>query len=106
MEVPQAYKTAAIVNLVSAGLSLFVSLMLLTVCWGIVPGAAAAFQAYVGWQMYQDEATPHARNAAFAGIAAGVLSCNPLPLAGSIYALLQVQEDEVKGWLETKGAAI
>lgn len=106
MEVPQAYKTAAIVNLVSAGISLFFSLMWLLACWGVVPMAIAGFQAWIGWQMYQDEPTPHARNAAIAGIAAGVLSCNVFSLAGSIFALLQVQEDDVKGWLETKGAAI
>lgn len=110
MEVPAPYKTAGIVNLVCGGVSLFVNVMVVlsTFCiafpW-LLPAAAGGYQAWIGWQMYNGEPSPAAKNAAIAGIIAGVCTFNPLSLLGSIFAFMQVGNDEVKGWLEQHGAA-
>ena len=64
MEPPQPYKTAALVNLASAGLLLLWSLPFgLLLCWGLLPAGAAVFQGWVAWRMFQDEAHPHASTA-------------------------------------------
>ncbi|MEZ4237519.1 MAG: hypothetical protein R3F59_15510 [Myxococcota bacterium] len=112
MEVPAPYKTAGLVNLVCGGFGVMVNLMwvlaMIWVCVGIlwlIPAAASGYQAYIGWQMYNGEPSPAAKNAAIAGIVAGVFGFNIVSLAGSAFAMMQVGNDEVKGWLEQHGAA-
>lgn len=110
MEVPAPYKTAGIINLVCGGLNLFINLMVVlgSFCFAfpwLLPAAAGGYQAYIGWQMYNGEPSPAAKNAAIAGIVSGLFSFNLLTLAGSAFAFMQVGNDEVKGWLEQHGAA-
>ena len=112
MEAPQQYKTAGIINLACGVFSLLTNLVwtitLIFVCIGLfwlIPAAAGGYQAFVGWQMYNGEASPQAKNASIAGIVAGVFGFNIITAAGSAYAMMQVGEDEVKGWLEQHGAA-
>jgi hypothetical protein len=112
VEVPAPYKTAGMINLVCGGLSVMVNLMyvlsMLVICVGLfwlIPAAAGAYQAYIGWQMYNGEPSPAAKNAAIAGIVSGLLTFNLLSAAGSVFAFMQVGNDEVKGWLEQHGAA-
>ena len=106
MDVPQPYKTAAVANLVGAAATLLVALPLFWLCIPVLAIAAAGFQAYIGYLMYQDEANPHAQNAAIAGIVGGVLTCNIVSLPASVYALLQIREAEVLGWLEQHGTPL
>jgi uncharacterized membrane protein HdeD (DUF308 family) len=112
VEVPAPYKTAGLVNLICGGWTvmwnLAVAVSLLVACIGVfwlIPAAAGGYQAYIGWQMYNGEPTPAAKNAAIAGIVGGLFGFNPFTAAGSIYAFMQVGNDEVKGWLEQHGAA-
>jgi hypothetical protein len=112
VEVPAPYKTAGMVNLICGAFSVFVNLMmvlsLIWVCIGVlwlIPAAAGGYQAWIGWQMYNGEPSPAAKNASIAGIVAGLFSMNILCAAGSAFAFMQVGNDEVKGWLEQHGAA-
>lgn len=112
MEVPAPYKTAGLVNLICGGLTVMVNLMwvlsLIWICIGIlwlIPAAAGGYQAYIGWQMYNGEPSPAAKNAAIAGIVGGVFGFNLISAAGSVFAMMQVGNDDVKGWLEQHGAA-
>lgn len=112
MEVPAAYKNAGLANLIGGALNAFVSfwyvLGMIWICIGIfwlVPMAASGWSAYVGWQMYNGEATPSAKNASIAGIVGALFSFNILSAAASGFAFMQLGNDEVKGWLEQHGAA-
>ncbi len=112
MEAPAPYKTAGIVNLVCGAFNLLycltMVLSLIWVCvgvWWLIPAAASGYQAFVGWQMYNGEASPASKNGTIAGIAGGLLSFNLLCAAGSAFAFMQLGNDEVKGWLEQHGAA-
>ena len=100
------------VNLICGGLTVFFNLMwIISTIWFCVglfffiPAAAGGYQAYIGWQMYNGEPSPAAKNAAIAGIIGGVLSFNIISAAGSVFAMMQVGNDDVKGWLEQHGAA-
>ena len=111
MEAPQQYKTAGIINLACGAFSLITNLMwvlaFIFVCIGVfwlIPAAAGGYQAYVGWQMYNGEASPQAKNASIAGIVAGLFGFNIITAGGSVYAMMQVNEDEVKNYLEQHGA--
>lgn len=112
MEVPANYKTAGLINLVCGGFTAFWNLMLalsmLVACIGIfwfIPAAAGGYQAWIGWQMYNGQPSAAAKNAAIAGIVGALFGFNILTAAGSAYAMMQVGNDDVKGWLEQHGAA-
>ncbi|MCB9686924.1 MAG: hypothetical protein H6735_17930 [Alphaproteobacteria bacterium] len=112
MEVPAAYKNAGLANLIGGAWNAFVAfgvvMSLIWFCVGIlwlVPMGASGYSAYVGWQMYNGEATPAAKNASIAGIIGGLLCFNPLSAIASGFAMMQLGNDEVKGWLEQHGAA-
>lgn len=112
MEVPAPYKTAGIVNLVCGAFTLITNLMwalsLLLFCVGVfwlIPAAAGGYQAWIGWQMYNGEPSPAAKNAAIAGIVGALFGINPLTALGSVFAFMQIGNDDVKGWLEQHGAA-
>jgi hypothetical protein len=112
VEVPDAYKTAGLVNLIGGALNAFFSLMsilsLIWVCvgvWWFVPLAASAYQAWIGWQMYNGEPQPAAKNASIAGIIGGLCSFNIISAAAGGFAYMQLGNDEVAGWLEQHGAA-
>jgi len=112
VEAPQPYKTAGIVNMVCGIFNLLYSasmiLSLIWVCvgaWWIIPAAASAFQIFIGFQMYQGQVSPQAKNSAIAGIAGGLMSFNILCAIGSVFAFMQVGDDEVVGWLEQNGVA-
>ncbi|MCA9492658.1 MAG: hypothetical protein KC621_22145 [Myxococcales bacterium] len=112
MEVPAAYKNAGLANLIGGGLNAFFAFWyvigFIWVCIGViwlVPMAASGYSAYVGWQMYNGEATPAAKNASIAGIVGGLFCFNILSAAASGFAFMQLGNDEVKGWLEQHGAA-
>ena len=70
----------------------------------LIPAAAGAYQAWIGWQMFNGTPTPAAKNAAIAGIVGSLFGMNILSAAGSVFALMQVGNDDVKGWLEQHGA--
>ncbi len=112
MEVPAPYKTAGICNLISGALGVMFNLMwvlsLIWVCIGVfwlIPAAAHGYQAWIGWQMYNGEPSPAAKNAAIAGIVGGIFGFNIFSIGLSGFAFMQVGTDEVKGWLEQHGAA-
>ncbi len=112
MEAPQPYKTAGIVNMICGVLNIFFSLSmimgLIWVCigiWWFIPAAASAYQTYVGWQMYNGQATNAAKNASIAGMAGAFFSGNWLLILGGAFAFMQVGNDEVAGWLEQNGVA-
>ncbi len=112
MDVPESYKTAGLINLACGAFTAFSSLMvvlsLIWICIGVfwlVPAAAGGYQAWVGWQMYNGEPTPAAKNAAIAGIVGGFLAGPVLPALGSIFVFVQLGRDDVKGWLETHGVS-
>lgn len=112
MEVPDAYKTAGLVNLIGGALNVMMSLVwvlsLIWVCIGIfwlVPLAASGYQAWIGWQMYNGEPQAAAKNASIAGIVGGLFCFNILSAACGAFAMMQVGNDEVAGWLEQHGAA-
>lgn len=111
MEVPAPYKTAGLINLICGSLTALVNLgwalSLIVVCVGLfwlIPAAAGAYQAWIGWQMFNGTPTPAAKNAAIAGIVGSLFGFNILSAAGSVFAFMQVGNDEVKGWLEQHGA--
>ena len=110
MEAPQAYKNAGIANLISGFLSVSANglmfLSLVWVCIGViwlVPLAAGFYQCYVGYQMFQGQVTPAAKNGTIAGIVAGVCAFNIFSIGGSAFAFMQLGDDEVAGWLEQNG---
>lgn len=112
MEVPAPYKTAGIVNVACGAFTLLTNLMwvlsLIWVCIGIfwlIPAAAGGYQAFIGWQMYQGQPSSAAKNAAIAGIVGALFGFNIFTVLGSAFAFMQVGNDEVKGWLESQGAA-
>lgn len=112
MEAPQPYKTAGLVNMICGAFNLLYSLgmvlSLIWVCigiWWLIPAAASGFQAFIGYQMYSGQVSPQAKNSAIAGIAGGLCSFNLLCAAGSVFAFMQVGDDEVVGWLEQNGVA-
>ena len=112
MEVPAPYKTAGMVNLVCGAFSALTNLMwvlsLIWICIGVfwlLPAAAGGYQAWIGWQMYNGEPSPAAKNAAIAGMVGGLFGFNILTAAGSAFAFMQVGNDEVKGWLEQHGVS-
>ncbi len=108
MEAPEAYKTAGLINLIAGGFNVFVGLMwFLSSCWVLVgfifliPMAANAYQAYIGLSMKNGEANPGAKNAAIAGIVGGLFCFNIFVAAASVYAFMQVNDEEVAGWIES-----
>lgn len=112
MEVPAPYKTAGIVNLACGAFTVITNLLwvlsMIWVCIGVfwlIPAAAGGYQAWIGWQMYNGQPSPAAKNAAIAGIVGGLFGFNIITAIGSGFAMMQVGNDEVKGWLEQHGAA-
>ena len=110
MEAPQNYKNAGLANLIGGGLNLMTSLMailsLIWVCIGIfwvIPAAASAYQAYVGWQMFQGQPVAAAKNGSIAGIVGGLFNFNIISVACGGFAFMQLGNDEVAGWLEQNG---
>ena len=111
MEVPAPYKTAGIVNLACGAFTALTNFLwffsLVWICIGVfwlIPMAAGGYQAWIGWQMYNGTPSPAAKNAAIAGIVGGLFGMNIFTFAGSVFAFMQVGNDEVKGWLEQNGA--
>jgi len=110
VEAPQAYKNAGIANLISGAISLLVGLIgvISTLCMGVnflLGAALGGFAAYVGWQMYQGQVSPQAKVGSIIGIVAGIANCNIFSIGLSIFALMQMQDDQVAGWLEQNGVA-
>ncbi len=108
MEAPQAYKNAGIANLISGGLTVLWSLLglLSTMCMGVtffLSAALGAFAAYIGWQMYQGQVTPQAKVGSIVGIVAGLFGCNIISIGLSAFAMMQLGDEQVAGWLEQNG---
>jgi hypothetical protein len=112
VEAPQAYKNAGIANLVGGGISLMYNgMMFLSTFWMcvgfyfLIPMAASAYAAYIGFQMYSGNVTPAAKNGTIAGIVGGIFSFNIISAAASGFAFMQLGNDEVVGWLEQNGVS-
>jgi hypothetical protein len=112
VEVPAPYKTAGICNLASGALGVlynfgfFISTIWFCVgLYFLIPLAAHGYQAWIGYQMFNGEPSPAAKNAAIAGAVGGLFSFNIIALGLSAFAFMQIGNDEVKGWLEQHGAA-
>jgi len=108
VEAPQAYKNAGIGNLAGGIITVLASLsgLLATMCFGLtffLSLAAGAFQAYVGFQMYQGQVSPQAKVGTIVGIVGAVFSCNPISLLAGGWAFMQLGDDQVAGWLEQNG---
>lgn len=111
MEVPAPYKNAGIANLAGGILNILggVSLLLSTMClgvWFLVGIGAGAYQAYIGWQMFQGQPIPNGKMGAIVGIVGALFGWNPLALLCGIGGFVLVGNDEVKGWLESNGIAV
>lgn len=107
MDTPADYKNAGICNLVAGivnvGLAGIWVLSLIWVCVGLlwlVPMAIGAWQAWVGYQMMQEQRDPNARNAALVGMVVSVVNCNLIALACSVVGWVMLDKPEVKAWLE------
>ena len=108
MEAPEAYKTAAMANLIGGGINILTSFLavisLIWFCvgiWWFIPMAASGYQVYIAMSMNKGEANPAAKNAAIAGIIGGLLSFNWISVAASGYAFMQTNDEEVAGWIES-----
>lgn len=109
MDAPEAYKNAGLANLVGgifgAMANSVIGLTFLMMCIGvfwIVPFGASLWQAYVGYQMYQGQAVGSAKMAAIAGIVSGLFGLNPIAIIAGIFAMMQVNQPDVAGWLEAR----
>ncbi len=107
MEVPAEYKNAGLGNLIGGAFGaisqLLLGLSLLIICVGVINlglAAAHAWQAYVGWQMFNGERVQNGKTAAIVGLVGSVLSFNPISLAGSGFAFMMLGKPEVQGYVE------
>ena len=112
MEAPQPYKTAGLMNLIGGVFTLMTSLMwvlsFIWVCIGVfwfVTAAMGAWQAFIGWQMYNGQVSPQAKMSTMVGIGGGLLSFNIFAIGASVFGFMQLGDDEVVGWLEQNGVA-
>jgi len=105
VEVPAEYKNAGLGNLIGGALGALASLsiLLMSFClgfWYLFFAAAHAWQAYVGWQMYNGERVPSGKTAAIVGLVCGIFGLNIFAIAGSGFAFLMLGKPEVQGYLE------
>lgn len=109
MEIPQEYKTAGILNLVSGVLNMLTAvalvLSLIWICVGVlwvVPLALGGFQAYIGFQQMNGTRTTQGKVAGICGAVAGACNFNPLPLLLGIGGFVMSNNENVTRWLEQK----
>ncbi len=105
MEVPAEYKNAGLGNLIGGALGALASLSIVvaTLCfgfWYLIFAAAHAWQAYVGWQMYNGERVPSAKTASIVGLVCGIFGFNIFAIAGSGFAFMMLGKPEAQGYLE------
>jgi hypothetical protein len=105
MDAPADYKNAGIANLAAGAIGAFysVSILLASFCFGIwylAFAGAHAWQAYVGWQMFNGARVPHGKTAAIVGAVCGLLGCNPIAIVGSAIAFVLMGKPEAQQYAE------
>lgn len=100
MDAPAPYQTAALCNLVSGGFNVFVGLVYLMACYGILVIPIGAWQIMVGLKMKNGEKDPNAKNSLIAGIVAGLITFDIIALGAAAFGFMQMGQEEVVGWLE------
>ena len=100
MDAPAPYKTAAICNLVSGGFNVFVGLVYLMMCYGILVIPIGAWQIMVGMKMNSGEKDANAKNSLIAGIVGGLITFDIIAAGAAIFGFMQMGNEEVVGWLE------
>lgn len=109
MEMPQEYKTAGIVNLVSGVLNILTAgVWILTFIWffcvgliWIVPLGLGAYQAFIGFQQMNGTRTNQGKIAGICGAVAGLCNFNPLPAILGVGGFVMSGNQKVTAWLET-----
>jgi hypothetical protein len=108
VDAPTAYKNAGLGNLIGGLFSAFTAfamlMSLIWVCIGVfwlIPLGASCWQAFVGWQMYQGQPVANAKTASIVGVVSALCSFNMVAAMGGGFAMMQFNEPDVAGWLET-----
>ena len=109
---PVQYQISGVLMVVSGMFNGFLSLLYIAlfiwVCIGVfwfVTAAMGAWQAFIGWQMYNGQVSPQAKMSTMVGIGGGLLSFNIFAIGASVFGFMQLGDDEVVGWLEQNGVA-
>lgn len=105
MDAPADYKNAGIANLAAGALGAFgsLSILLASFClgfWYLAFAGAHAWQAYVGWQMFNGARVPNAKTAAIVGAVCGLLGFNPIAIVGSAIAFVLLGKPEAQQYTE------
>lgn len=100
MEAPEAYKTAALMNLIGGAINILFGLAWIWLCVGIIPLGAGAFQIFVWLKMKDGAPHPQAKMSLIVGIVGGIFGFNIFGIAASAFGFMNITKPETVAFLE------